>query len=67
MIESELAAGNLKEAWGTAKRWYRQASDMPPKPCYNSLEKQTEEREELYGKRVPPGDDIPINVDPYEI
>ena len=66
-IEAELASGRLKEAWGIAKRWYQQASDTPPKPCYKSLEKQTEERVELYGKQEPPGDDIPINVGPYPI
>ena len=29
--------------------------------------KQTKEREELYAKVPPPGDPIPINVDPFEI
>ena len=66
-IEAELAKGDMKEAWGIAKRWYRQASDTPPKPCYDSLEDQTVEREELYAERTSPGDLIPINVEPYVI
>ena len=66
-IQSHLAAGELKEAWGTAKRWYRQATDTPPKPCFASLEKQTTEREELYAKRVVPDDPIPIVAEPFDL
>ena len=66
-IEAHLAAGDLQEAWNVAKRWYRMAEDRAPKPCFESMEKQTEERAELYRKRVPPGDDIPINVEAYDV
>ena len=66
-IEGHLAAGELQEAWNVAKRWYRMVEDRAPKPCYESMAKQTEERAELYAKRVPPGDSIPVNVDAYLI
>ena len=49
------------------KGWYRVTEDRAPKPCHESMEKQTKEREELYAKVPPPGDPIPINVDPFEI
>ena len=62
-----LDAGELAEAWGTLKGWYTAASERAPKPCYASLAKQTAEREELYGKVDPPGEPIPINVDPKEV
>ena len=29
--------------------------------------KQTKERVELYGKVIPPGEPIPINVEPFDI
>ena len=31
------------------------------------MDAQTQEREEFYGKRTPPGDPIPINIKPFEI
>ena len=31
------------------------------------MEKQTDERVELYEERTPDGDPIPINVDPFDI
>ena len=31
------------------------------------MEKQTKERVDLYGKVEPPGDTIPINIEPFEI
>ena len=66
-VEGYLAAGELQEAWRTLKGWYRLAEDRAPKPCYQTLAKQTKERVELYAKREPPGDDIPVNVDPFEV
>lgn len=66
-IEAALGLGDIKESFNIAKRWYRAAEDRAPKPCYESMAKQTAEREELYRKVIPPGDPIPINVDPYEV
>ena len=43
------------------------AEDRPPKPCYQTLATQTKERVDLYRRREPPGDDIPINVDPSDV
>ena len=43
------------------------ASDRAPKPCYDSMRKQTKERVDLYKKVVPQGDPIPINVEPFDI
>ena len=66
-ISSHLNNGELKESWRVAQRWYRVAEDRAPKPCYESMAKQTQEREELYSKVPPPGDPIPINVDPFNV
>jgi len=52
-IEGHLESGDLKEAWRALKGWYAQASDRLPKPCYDSMVKQTAERVKLYEK-VPP-------------
>jgi len=66
-MESHLESGELQEAWRTLKGWYRMAEDKAPQPCFATMEKQTREREELYERQVPPGDPIPINVEPFEI
>ena len=67
MVEHNLVTGNLKEAWRHLQGWYRQAEGRTPKPCYQSLEKQTVEREKLYGAVPPPGASIPINVTPFPV
>ena len=66
-ISHHLHEGDVVEALRCVKGWYRVAEDRAPKPCHESMEKQTKEREELYAKVPPPGDPIPINVDPFEI
>ena len=53
-IEALLAEGDLEEAWRSLKGWYHAVEDRAPKPCYESMEKQTKERLELY-RKLPPG------------
>ena len=66
-IKSELAGGNVQEAFHHLKGWYRKAGKASAPPCFLTMERQTVEREELYGKVTPPGGPIPINVDPQPI
>ena len=66
-MAGHLAAGDPKEAWRCIQGWYRAVEDRAPKPCYESMSKQTAEREELYRKVSPPGDPIPINVEPFPV
>jgi hypothetical protein len=67
LIESELAGGNVQEAFRHLKGWYRAASDTQEKPCRQTMERQTSERVDLYARRDLPGDPLPINVTPTEI
>jgi hypothetical protein len=67
LIESELAGGNVQEAFRHLKGWYRAASDTQAKPCRQTMERQTLERVDLYARRDLPGDPLPINVTPAEI
>ena len=62
-----LAEGNLKEAWQCLRVRYRTVEDRPPTPYYQTLEKQTCERVELYARREAKGEAIPINVDPADV
>ena len=66
-MELRLREWEPKEAWRLLKGWYRTVEDRAPKPCYQSMERQTRERVELYTKVQPPGDPIPINIDPFAI
>ncbi len=50
-IEGCLLKEDLQEAWRHAKGWYWLGSSLAPKPCYQTMERQTKEREELYRKQ----------------
>ena len=63
-IMMELLAGNTKEACKILKAWHREAGDAATKPCHAFIERQTVERDELYGFQVPPDEHIPSNRDP---
>ena len=43
----KLAGGEMQEAWRMLKGWYRTTADRAPKPCYDTMAKQTTERVEL--------------------
>jgi hypothetical protein len=66
-IKGLLSAGELKEAWQCLKGWYSMVEDHAPKACHETLVHQTEERIALYSKVRPPGWNIPINVQPFNI
>jgi hypothetical protein len=53
-MEAELTKGNMQEAFRHLKGWYRAASETAARPCFKTMEQQTQEREELYGKVPPP-------------
>ena len=66
-IEAHLDDGELQEVWQQLKGWYCDDKDRAPQPCFQTVDKQTLERMELYRERASPGDPISINVDPFEI
>ncbi len=66
-IEAELAGGNVQEAFCHLKGWYRTATDTQAKPCFQTMERQTSERVDLYLRRQSPGAPLPILMDPVEI
>jgi hypothetical protein len=59
-VEGCLAAGEYIEAWHHLKGWYCSAEDQAPKPCPESMAKQTQERIDLYAARTPTGLPLPI-------
>jgi hypothetical protein len=67
LIESELTGGNVQEAFCHLKGWYRATWEMQAKPCFQTMERQTLERVNLYARRSLPGDPLPINVERIKI
>ncbi len=65
-IVTELAGGNVQEAFRHLKGWYRAASETQSKPCYHTMERQTSERVDLYARRQSPGDPLPLHLTPIE-
>jgi hypothetical protein len=66
-VKGCLAAGEYIEAWCRLKGWYRSVEDRAPKPCPETLAKQTQEGFDLYVAHRPPGWLLPICVDPAPI
>ncbi len=56
----------MKEAFQHLKGWYWDASATTSRPCYQTLERQMANREALYMADPPEGDNITINVEPYD-
>ena len=65
LIVVKLAKGKVHEAFRHLKGWYREASETQVKPCFQTMERQTVERVELYRRRDSPG--LPIVVDHAEM
>jgi hypothetical protein len=66
-IVAELAKGNVKEAFRHLKGWYGKATETQARPCQQTMERQTNKREELCAERAAHGDAFPANGMPYAI
>jgi len=66
-IVSELGKGNVQEAFRHLKGWYRNASETQARPCHQTMERQTDERVELYAERAAYGEEFPENGTPFDI
>jgi Reverse transcriptase (RNA-dependent DNA polymerase) len=66
-IEAALTAGKLQDSWKMMQAWYREASSRPQLPSRSDLDAVTLERQDLYSRVAPPGDNIPILVEKFDI
>jgi hypothetical protein len=64
-ITANLAEGNVHEAFRHLKGWYREASDTQAEQCFQTMERQTLERVELYRRHDSPA--LPIIIDNAEM
>ena len=56
-----------QEAWHRLQGWYKATADRPPPPARATLKRVTAEREQLYSRVSPPGDAIPVTIDPFRV
>ena len=56
-----------QKAWHLLKGWYQAASDRAPSPAWVTLKWITVEQVELYNYVPPPGANIPIYVEPFQV
>jgi hypothetical protein len=68
-IVADLAETNIHEAFHHLKGWYRAAMETQARPCFHTMEMQTEERKRanLYQQCDSLGPPVAINVVPVEI
>ena len=66
-IEAELQGGDIQEAYRHLKGWYRAATEVEARPCFQMMERQTAERVALYTRRTSPGEPLPINITPVPL
>ena len=58
---------NARGEWRRMQGWYRAAATRGPPHARATLERITAEQTELYRRVPPPGENIPINVEPTNI
>jgi hypothetical protein len=67
MIEAKLTEENVQESFCHLKGWYRAALETTTRPCPQTMVKQTAEHVDLYMQQDPPGDPLPINIEPIQL
>jgi hypothetical protein len=63
----ELTKGEVIEAFRHLKGWYQKAAEMQARPCRQTMERQTDEREDLYVERAVHSKAFSANGMPYAI
>ena len=57
----------IQEAWYRLQGWYKAAVDRAPPPARATLKRITAERVTLYSRVPPPGDSIPVDIEPSAV
>ena len=57
----------IQEVWYRHQGWYKAAFDRTPPPARATLKQITAERVALYSRVRPPGDSIPVNINPFAV
>jgi hypothetical protein len=64
---SELERGNIHNAFATIQGWYKKRGGPITKPTSADMEQLRDTYQSFFATSPPPGDPIPIHVDPYPV
>ena len=57
----------IQETWYRLQGWYKAAVDRAPPPAQAMLKRITAEQVALYSRVPPPGDSIPVDIEPFAV
>ena len=57
----------IQEAWYRLQGWHKAAVDRAPPPAQATLKRVTAEQVALYSRVPPPGDSIPVTIEPFAV
>ena len=57
----------IQEAWYRIQGWYKAEVDRAPSPARATLKRITAERVTIYSWVPPPGDSIPVDIEPFAV
>ena len=57
----------IQEEWYRLQGWYKAAVDRAPPPARDTLKRVTAKRVSLYRRITPPGDNIPVTIEPFAV
>ena len=57
----------IQEVWYRIQGWYKAAVDRAPPPARVTLKRITAERVALYSRVPPPGENIPVALEPFKV
>ncbi len=66
-IVADFAKRNVHEAFHHLKGWYQAAMETQARPCFQTMERQTAERVDLYQRRDSLGSLVAISIVPVEV
>ena len=55
----------IQETWYRLQGWYKAAVDRAPPPARATLKRVTADQVALYSRVPPPGDNIPVTIEPF--
>ena len=57
----------IQEVWYRIQGWYKAAVDRTPPPARVMLKRIMADKVALYSRVPPPGDSIPVEIEPFEV
>ena len=66
-IANMLENGNVKGAFGRLQEWYKEETGKAQKPTFEDAEKLSAEYKSLFKREEPPGESLPLHIEPFHV